>query len=956
MKNVLLTFILLIFFSRSVYPQAELASPKIKNFTNKTYQAGLQNWGATQDEKGVIYFGNNEGLLTFNGNFWELYQLPNKTIIRSAKFDSNNRLFVGGQDEIGYFQAASNGQLNFHSLKHLLPERARSFSDIWQIVNRGDEFFFLEHNRIYHFKDEVMHVFTSETEWLYLGVVNDKVYAQDKEMGLMEFSNGIWKKALKSQATTFPHIVSILPFDSDNLLITTLSHGIYLLDANGLKPFTTEIDELLRKSWVNTVTQIDSETYAIGTKSSGVLIMDIEGKTIQQFTIAQGLQTNNVRSIYVDKDFGLWIGLDDGIDYIDFQNPIKEIQPDADKRVSGYTAISYKDQLYLGTSDGLYKFTLSSKIKDLSFAKGEFTLIQGSEGQVWKIQEINDRLLMGHENGAFEIVEDRTKAIFNHTGAWVFQPATAIYPSSKIYVGTYTGMQLLSENNTTLENLGAIGELSESLRFLKMQFNTGELWGSHPYRGIYRQELSDNFLNVIKTSTYTAVDGLPSDLYNYAFQVKNRILIATESGIYEFDQKTAGFRQSDIFKGVLRGMSIQYLQEDQEGNVWFVSNKRIGVIDFSMPNNELPFTLVYLPELSGKVIGGHEFIYPIDKKNILVGSNKGFFHINYEQYRKRISRPNSWIGKVSLFGQQDTVVYTIQVGKEAENDIQEFSHTMNSIHLEYTSTTFRQLENLEYSYLLRGFDQGWSEWTDRFEKDYTNLGAGTYTFEVKSRNNLGNESDIARYTFKVLPAWYETVWAYVLYFVLLIGTVYWFFTRQNKKHILAQKHLKDKHNLALERTEKEIVQLRNEKLQAEINYKNQELGSTTMHLLQRGKVLTKIKEELMAESESELNAKKVIRLINEVERGDDDWDRFAIHFDHVHSNFLTILRGKFPTLTANELKLCAFVKMNLSSKEIADLMSISLKAVEVGRYRLRKKLQISTEVNLHDFLIEITIS
>ncbi|MDR7132596.1 ligand-binding sensor domain-containing protein/DNA-binding CsgD family transcriptional regulator [Algoriphagus sp. 4150] len=956
MKNVLLTFILLIVFSSSGNSQSELASPKIKNFTNKTYQAGLQNWGATQDKKGVIYFGNNEGLLTFNGNFWDRYQLPNKTIIRSVKFDSKDRLFVGGQDEIGYFQAASNGQLNFHSLKHLIPEHDRSFSDIWQIVNRGDEFFFLEHNRIYHFKNEVMQVFTSGTEWLYLGVVNDRVFAQDKETGLMEFSNGIWKKVLNSSTATFPHIVSILPFSADNLLVFTLSNGTYLLDADRLKPFITEIDELLRKSWVNTAIQIDSETYAIGTKSSGVLIIDIEGKPVQQFTFAQGLQTNNVRSIFVDKDFGLWIGLDDGIDYIDFQNPIKEVQPDAGKRVSGYTAMSYKNQLYLGTSDGLYKFTLSSKNEDLSLAKGEFTLIQGSEGQVWKIQEINDRLLMGHENGAFEIVEDHAKAIFNHTGAWVFQPATAIYPSSEIYVGTYTGMQLLSENGTALNDMGAIGELSESLRFLKMQFSTGELWGSHPYRGIYRQELSDDFSKVIKTSTYTAADGLPSDLYNYAFQVKNRILIATESGIYEFDQKTARFRQSDIFKGVLRGMSVQYLQEDQEGNVWFISNKNIGVIDYSMPQNELPFTIIYLPELSGNVIGGHEFIYAIDKKNILVGSNKGFYHINYGEYRKRISRPTGWIGKVSLFGQQDTVVYTMHSVDETINDIQEFSHTMNSIHLEYTSTTFRQLENLEYSYFLRGFDQGWSEWTDRSEKDYTNLGAGTYTFEVKSRNNLGNESGIAGYAFTILPAWYESVWAYLLYFIILIGTLFWFFTKQNKKHVLAQKHLRDKHSLALERTEKEIMRLKNDKLQAEINHKNQELGSTTMHLLQRGKVLAKIKEELMAESESELNAKKVIRLINEVERSDDDWNRFAIHFDHVHSNFLTILRGKFPALTANELKLCAFVKMNLSSKEIADLMSISLKAVEVGRYRLRKKLQISTEVNLHDFLIQITTS
>ena len=293
---------------------------------------------------------------------------------------------------------------------------------------------------------------------------------------------------------------------------------------------------------------------------------------------------------------------------------------------------------------------------------------------------------------------------------------------------------------------------------------------------------------------------------------------------------------------------------------------------------------------------------------------------------------------------------------EEKANLPEFLHNMNSIHLEYTSTTFRQLDNLEYSYRLQNFDQNWSEWTDKSEKDYTNLGAGIYTFEVKSRNNLGNESEIASYSFKILPAWYETIWAYLFYLIVMAAILFWFFIRQKRKHAMDKKHLSNKHNLALERTEKEIVQLKNDKLQAEINYKNQELGSTTMHLLQRGKVLSKIKEELMADGQATLDAKKVIRLITEVERKDEDWDRFAIHFDHVHSNFLTVLKEQFPTLTSNELKLCAFVKMNLSSKEIADLMSISLKAVEVGRYRLRKKLQINTEVNLHDFLIRITDS
>ena len=262
MKNVLLTFLLLFALLQPAISQTELASPKIRNFTNKIYQGGLQNWGAIQDEKGIIYFGNNEGLLTFNGNFWERYQLPNQTIIRSVKFDSKNRLFVGGQDEIGYFQAAVNGQLKFHSLKPLIPESDRAFADIWKVENRDDEFFFLEHNRIYHFKNEVMQVFTSKSEWLYLGVVNDRVFAQDKDSGLMEFSNGIWKTVFESGTPQLPHIVSILPFENNKLLISTISGGMYLLEDFKWRSFSTSVDSILKSSWVNAVSQIDKNTYA----------------------------------------------------------------------------------------------------------------------------------------------------------------------------------------------------------------------------------------------------------------------------------------------------------------------------------------------------------------------------------------------------------------------------------------------------------------------------------------------------------------------------------------------------------------------------------------------------------------------------------------------------------------------------------------------------------------------
>ena len=188
------------------------------------------------------------------------------------------------------------------------------------------------------------------------------------------------------------------------------------------------------------------------------------------------------------------------------------------------------------------------------------------------------------------------------------------------------------------------------------------------------------------------------------------------------------------------------------------------------------------------------------------------------------------------------------------------------------------------------------------------------------------------------------------------------FLRQKQKHLEQQKHLQYLHQLELDKSEKEIVALKNEKLQAELKNKNTELASTAMHLVQKGDLLSKIKEELTRlkkNSGGELapdDFKKLIRALKEEDNMDEEWHQFSTHFDTVHLNFLRSIKRRYPILTPNELKLCAYLHMNLSSKEIAQHMKISVRGVEISRYRLRKKLQISTETNLFDFLLEFSSS
>ena len=949
--------------------QSALGVPHITNYSVLDYKGGTQNWDIQQDKSGILYFANNEGLLTFNGYYWKLYPLPNKTIVRSVKLAEDGKVYVGGQDELGYFFPDKSGVLRFTSLKPLIPAAARQFSDVWDIVIYKSQVFFRTIDKVFQLKDGRISVFRTENSWAFLGLGKDRLYVQDVKKGLMLFNNGSLSASCTDPRLKDMTVSSILPYKGDTLMVFTLKHGLFLLHDSVLIKKHSSAEPIFRDARIFRAIEINQDLYALGTTSAAVCIIDKRGELLERFSSDNGLQKNNIRSLFVDQDKNLWLGLDDGIDYVAYNSAIKTIYPDKAKQVTTYSTLIYDKKLYVGTSNGVHFSPIDLIKGDLSYSKAMFSEVKNTAGQVWGLSEVNGKLLMGHEDGVAVLSHDSSQPVYQAPGTWLFQPLSSVYPSSDIIAGTYSGLQAISYSSGEFFNRGHIEGVTEPLRFLTYDQDEQNLWASHPYRGVYRFSLSADRRSIEKSRLYTQKDGLPLNLYNYVFKIKNRIVVATAKGICEFDAAKNRFAASSFFYPIFKTMSVEFLREDTEGNVWFVTSKKVGVVDFSRKSGKDNFTIIYFPELTGKTVAGFENIYPYNKNNIFIGSNKGVFHINYEKYARKIDRPNVLLGLVKLTGKKDSTIfggYFIDgnsIAKtQAKRNVQSLSYKHNSLHFEFASSLFEHRDNIEYSFQLAGFDKEWSDWSSKTEKDYTNLPPGTYTFSVKARNNLGSESDPVSYSFQISRAWYQSYWIYSLYIIVLGGIIYLLIKRQQKKHEDEQRRLKYLHQLELERNEKKIVTLQNEKLEADVSYKNKELATITMHLVQRGKLLSKIKEELQPvllednrESHPE-HLKRVLRLLDESEKRDQDWQQFSIHFDRVHSNFLSVLKERFPQLSPNDLKLCAYLKMNLSTKEMAQLMNITIRAVEVSRYRLRKKLNIGSDVNLFDFLMQNTAS
>jgi len=960
MKKLLL--LLLLPFTAAA--QNTIGLPDVINYTKQLYNAGLQNWHIKQDKNGIIYVANNEGLLTFDGKNWNLYALPNKTIVRSVEIGNDNKIYVGGQDEVGYFSPMPNGLLQYHSLMQFVPIKDKSFGDVWDIISFNNNIFFRSTFKIIKLSNNVIETFTANSEWSYLGICNGEIYAHDYKTGIMVFVNDVWSPiTIQNTLPTNDPVTAVLPLPNDSAIIVTLKSGLFVLSKIGITPLHTPNDQLFKSERIYAAIAINKDWLALATSRSGVYVIDLKGNIIQNFARVDGLQNNNVLSIFLDRQNNLWLGLDNGIDLIAYNSAIKQINPQL-KNGAGYTSIVFDNKLFIGTANNLYSVPLQA-MADLSFSKGDFKIVENTSGQIWALAAINNQLLLGKHEGAFEIKNNTAQLISAIPGFWNFVPLSSTFPSAKIIAGTYNGLEVFNFLNNKFLASEQIPNFRESSRYIAIDKNEN-IWVSHPYHAVFK--IFKNSKGIYENNVYSEKNGLPANLNNQIFKINNEIVTATEKGVFIYNEATNIFEKSAYYQNLLGTQSIRYLKEDKVGNIWFIHEKTLGVIDVS---GKLPL-VIYFTELNNQLLSGFEFVYPFNENNILVGGEKGFFHINFKKYKQ--SKPDLFVQvrrvKITnktdslLFGGYHTGVNEKQL--QAENNIPILNDSWKTIHFEVSSALYGYQANLEYSYFLKGYDETWSEFTKKSEIDYTKLPAGKYIFEVKVRDNLGKESIPDLYGFTILPPWYKSVWATIFYIVILCFGIYFMrrwqqkkFKVQQVKYEEEQKRLSYIHDLELNKTASELVALRNEKLEVEVNFKNSELASSAMHLVKKSELFLKIKTALtkvmkeLNDPKSEAELKKMIKTLSEDDNMDKEWENFTVHFDKVHSNFISELKLRHSTISSNELKLCAYLRMNLSTKEIARLLNISVRGVDISRYRLRKKLMIASEANLYDYMSAI---
>ena len=898
-------------------------APRVLNFQPSTYQAQSQNWMAAQAPNGFLYFANSAGLLEYDGVRWTLYPLPEGQIVRSVACDASGRIFTGGFAEFGYWERDTNGQLVYQSLSQALDSERVGQEEIWHIFLVGEQAFFQSFSAIYQHQGGKVEPLQPPGNIMYLRQVNGRILLPVIGQGLFEMMpDGQFVFLEGSGFLAEMTVMDLLPYER-GILVCTNRNGLFTYQDGRFAPWRNPLNESLKSLQLNKACRLANGGLAFGTILDGVYILDAAGRLSFHLNKENGLQDNTVLALCEGRDGNLWVGLDKGISLIVVSEALTYFNDRSGQVGSVYTAVLYEGRLYIGTNHGVFAKPWPSRPLQ------EFQLIDGTQGQAWELNVFDGQLLCGHNDGTFLIQGLRARKISDVTGGWI----TIAVPGQpgKLLQGTYTGFIVLDK--------GKAGDWKFSHRLEGFSApvkkivcdGQGVLWAANPYRGLNRMELDETLTKVSEVRSLTKADGLPSEFGIELQETNGQLLIRSGYQFFTWDESRQQLSRLDSLFGLpipkehgkpIAGSKGEFFWAFPGQVLWFRSDSVAAA---------LPLTM----------ISDNEVVILLDENTYLFCLEDGYALLDRRARPLSPVQGSPLLTRVEVLGREPSLArlderLVLPPGRKAV------------VRFQYTFPQYTRIG--QFRSQLQGFTDGWSNWETDAAREFTNLPPGNYKFLVQS--NLSPA--ITTYYLTVRAHWYQSRWMWLLYLLLVVGG-FAAWERLSQYRLTRQRR-----SLELQR-ERELhqqrIQARNEQLQADILNKSRELTNSTASLIRKNEILLQIKEELQS-LRAKAGDKSLARYFNSLTRliddhisSEHDWEVFESNFNQVHDAFFKKLMAEFSDLTPGDLRLAAYLKMNLSSKEIAPLLNISVRGVENKRYRLRKKMGLPADANLTEIMM-----
>ncbi len=787
---------------------SEAGHSLLTNFTPPDYNAESQNWAIVEDDRGVIYVGNGSGVLEYDGVTWKQISLPNRIMARSLARDSTGRIWVGGNNELGYLTSDELGSTVFVSLRDKIPAQYRDFLDVWTTYATDEGIYFTTWVAIFRWDGTSMKVWPPQNSYHMSFVVGGVFYVRQYGIGLMRMEHTASGEELRltpgGERFAETRIYSMLPFDEKNILIGTREENLFLYDGQQAKAFTTEADKLLTKGGIyQPGVVLPGGLFGLGTTSEGLIVIDSVGNLVEQVNSEAGLQDNTIFFTYADSRANVWLGMDKGIARVEVGSHFTLYDARSGLPSTVSTMARHKGNLFVGDISGLKRLELPGRF---------FQPVQSPLLQVFSLLSMEDELLAaGVNEGVFRIAGDsvlpvRESVSGDYSAVCLYQ---WIRNPNVVVVGLMDGLALLRRTPEGWIDEGRIPDLGLDVWTIA-EGSMGELWLGSQASGlacirIPEIEKGEGIeVDKIEVTLYGQEAGLDNGTLR-PFCIGDKVYFAGPGElIYSFDEPTGRFFIDPLFEGATSGHILGNFQmrEDSEGRVWIASTYGAPVI--AHPQADGTYSFEILRQFLRKRIMD---IYP-EANGIawLMGEDE---LIRYEvisaQGAEAILPP--LIRQVQVSG---TDLLYGGAGKPAAAEVEYRSGAIRFLYASpatYVQPRFRTQ--------LEGFDKALSDWVYDTERTYTNLPPRDYRFKVEAEG--GGE---AYYQFTVLPPLYLKWWAIIFYGIAALLFPFFIIRWRTAKLVQRQKELVNMVRSATNeiRNQKEEVESQRDKLTDSINY------------------------------------------------------------------------------------------------------------------------------------------
>lgn len=920
--------------------------PFVRNFTNK--EVMCQNWDIEQDSKGIIYIANRYGLVCYDGKTWQTYTTNENRTIRSLHIASDDRIYIGSYEEFGYFERDEYGKLTYSSISSLFQHKELKNKDIWSIEQEDNLIYFQSFAGYFSFDTQSKQVafYPVKNMMQRLYKVESKIYVvvQD-ELYRLEKNNLVKLPSIHSPLQS--PVRSILPYGDNRLLIQTENQGFWIYNQGEYTPAT--INKALNISGNNEALYAENGNLLAGTRSNGLLCFDSQGSLLYKLDHQTQLQHNTVLSLFKDKANNIWIGLEKGLSLAFINDSFSFHYLKENNIGSIFDVALWNDYLYIASNQGLWRI----KAKDFLTQEQSFSpeRVNLQNGFVQKLLKTDEGLIIGHSKATYLLNKQNQLTEMYPTGGAL--AGTEIhYPQQRkgFLLGSYNSINLYdiepSGNYLFRQRLSNFDGYPRYIEF----DNNGNLWVAHTRKGIYKLKMNRDRTNFTGNEFFSCI-GDSSRTQIGVFNIGGRIVFTNENQFYTYNDLSDSIVPYDRLNTHLEFIThTKHIVKVDNTYYWFITDMGIALVNLATSNTPVIEKVLLFDNYNLRMHKDFESIVPITPEySILCAENVLVLIPNKPETN------HAPLNQKMIF--THIVSYNILKNEEQYLPVRtgdttyQLTSDFNSLDVQVAYPAYNEDIYFQFKLEENGIPKHWQEKQNTPSINIQRLPSGNYCLKCRAIDEKGIVVSTASFSFRILPPWYLSAWAYACYIFLLAVILLVIYAGVRRRTLRQQRHI-------IKEREQQIIELENKRLNDEILFKGKELTQSTMTIIENNKILLAIKEEIESHKRmlgSQYPNKyyqKLIDMIDNATSKGKEWDLFLSNFDLIHQHFFRNLRQRFPELTPNDLKLCALLRLNMSTKDMADMLNIGVRAVETARYRLRKKMELDSNVDLVQFLID----